>query len=285
MKLLQRRLYALTCWFRMSAPARTGTVLDRVVEARLAAVEKGKKLIPEPVLRMTARKALAPRDFVGALSGPGVNVIAELKKASPSLGVIRDAFDPPQLARTLTAAGAAALSVLTEEEFFQGSLGYLRAARKASPLPALRKDFIIDPWQVWESRVGEADAFLLIVATLTDEQLRALIVLGRELQLPALVEVHTREELFRALEAGAEIIGVNNRNLRTFEVNLETSFALVEDIPERCVAVCESGLRSGEDLRNLRAAGFDAFLIGEHLMKAAEPGRALAGLLGDEGAA
>jgi len=264
----------------MSVLAKTGTILDRIVEARLAAIDKGKKLIPEPVLRMTARKAEKPRDFAAALSANGLNVIAELKKASPSRGVIREAFDPPALAAGLQAAGAAALSVLTEEEFFQGSLGYLRAARKAAPLPVLRKDFLVDPWQVWETRVGEADAFLLIVAILSDVQLRALLDLGRELSLPALVEVHTREELRRALDAGAQMIGVNNRDLRNFSVRLETSLELIEEIPESCIAVSESGIHSREDLQRLRAAGFDAFLIGEHLMKAAQPEAALQSLLG-----
>lgn len=264
----------------MAAPAKTGTILDRIVEARLAAVAKGKKLIPEPVLRMTARKSEKPRDFAASLCAPGPSVIAELKKASPSLGVIREPFEPAKLAAELSGAGAAALSVLTEEEFFRGSLGYLREARKAVSVPVLRKDFIVDPWQVWETRVAEADAFLLIVAVLDDEQLRALIELGKELHLTALVEVHTREELQRALGAGAEVIGVNNRDLKTFDVRLETSFALIDEIPEETVAVCESGIRSHEEIARLHAAGFDAFLIGEHLMRASEPGAALRDLLG-----
>jgi len=266
----------------MSAPAKTGTILDRIVEARLAAIAKGKKLIPEPVLRMTARKSEPPRNFAAALSADRINIIAELKKASPSLGVIRETFDPPALAAGLKAGGAAAFSVLTEEEFFQGSIAHLRAARKAASLPALRKDFLVDPWQIWETRVGEADAFLLIAAILSDAQLRALIDLGRELSLPALVEVHNREEVQRAVAAGARIIGVNNRDLRNFTVRLDTSFELIEEIPDECIAVSESGIHSREDLQRLRQTGFDAFLIGEHLMTAADPGAALQALLGTQ---
>ena len=270
----------LIFWVPMHAPAKTGTILDRIVESRLAAIDKGKRMIPEPVLRMTVRKAEAVRDFAAAISGDGINVIAEMKKASPSLGVIRSDFEPVALAQALSSAGAAALSVLTEEEHFQGSLGYLRAARKAAPIPVLRKDFIVDAWQVWETRAGEADAFLLIVAILGDEQLRALVAQAQELGLHALVEVHTREELQRALDAGAEIIGVNSRDLRTFEVRLETALELVEHIPAECIAVAESGIHSHADVQRLRAAGYDAFLVGERLMKAADPGGALRELLG-----
>lgn len=274
------RALAVTLLIPMSLPAKTGTILDRILEARLAAIEKGKKRVPEPALRALVRKCENPRDFVAALSRPGLNVIAELKKASPSLGVIREGFEPAALAPSLEQAGAAALSVLTEEDFFQGSLGHLRAARKATSIPALRKDFIVDSWQVWETRAGDADAFLLIVTLLRDAQLRALLALGRELRLPALVEVHTREELRRAVDCGAQVIGVNNRDLRTFDVRLETSLELVEEIPQDCIAVSESGIHSTEDLRRLREAGFDAFLVGERLMKAAEPGAALRQLLG-----
>lgn len=266
----------------MSAPAKTGTILDRIVEARLAAIEKGKKRVPEPVLRMTVRKAEKPRDLTAALRAGRINIIAELKKASPSLGMIRTDFDPPALAAQLAASGAAALSVLTEEDFFHGSLGYLRAARRATTVPVLRKDFIIDPWQVWESRAADADAFLLIVAILSESQLKSLIALGTDLGMAALVEVHTREELHRALQAGAHIVGVNNRDLRTFEVRVETSLELIEQIPDDCIAVSESGLSSYADLQRLRAAGYDGFLIGEHLMKAADPVAALKALLGTQ---
>jgi len=264
----------------MSAPTKTGTILDRIVEARLGAIENGKRRVPEAVLRMAVRKAEKPRDFAAAISRDAVNIIAELKKASPSKGVIREQFEPGKLALALADAGAAALSVLTEEEFFQGSLAYLRQAHKAAPVPVLRKDFIVDPWQVWEARAADADAFLLIVAILSDAQLRALIALGEELKMAPLVEVHTREELKRALDAGARILGVNNRDLRTFDVRLDTSLELIEQIPDECIAVCESGIHRREDVQRLRAAGFDAFLVGEHLMQAPDPAAALRELLG-----
>jgi indole-3-glycerol phosphate synthase len=211
---------------------------------------------------------------------PGLNVIAELKPASPSRGVIRDPFDPVELATSLESAGAAALSVLTEGEFFRGSLKNLRDARKSIQLPALRKDFIFDTWQVWETRANDADSFLLIVAALRDAQLVELISLARQIGMEPLVEVHTGGELARAIAAGAKIIGVNNRDLKTLEVRVETSFELIEQIPDDCIAVSESGLGTNEDLQKLRAAGFDAFLIGEQLMLAADPAAALCVLLG-----
>ena len=183
-----------------------------------------------------------------------------MKPASPSRGVIRDPFDAIPLAKSLEAAGAAALSILTEEDFFHGSLKNLREARKNIVLPILRKDFIFDPWQIWESRANDADSFLLIVAALGDLQLRELIALGRELGMEPLIEVHTREELDRALSAAARVIGVNNRDLKTLTVRMETSYELIAEIPEECIAVCESGLRSRHDLSNLRAAGFDTVL-------------------------
>src|SRR5579863_7649265 len=257
----------------------TGTVLDRILEARRAEVDHRKKVLPLTALKYGVKAATPLRDFSAALCKPGLNVIAELKPASPSRGVIRDPFDPVALATSLEAAGAAALSVLTEGEFFGGSLKNLRDARKSVALPVLRKDFIFDPWQVWESRANDADSFLLIVAALYDEQLRDLIALGRELGMEPLVEVHTREELDRALTAGVRIIGVNNRDLKTLNVRTETSYELIEQIPETCIAVAESGLRSHDDLIKLRAAGFDAFLIGEHLMLAPDPGAALRALL------
>ncbi len=264
----------------MAAPTRTGTILDRIVEARRERLVIDQRRVPLAVLKMAVRRAEPPRDFLGALARDGVNVIAELKKASPSRGVLRQQFDPVKLARGFDQAGAAALSVLTEEEHFQGSLEHLRTVHKDVKLPVLRKDFIVDAWQVWEARAAEADSFLLIVAVLGDAALRELIALGRELGMEPLVEVHTEEELSRAIDAGARIVGVNNRDLRTFEVRVETSLALVEKIPEEWIAVSESGLRTREDLARLRAAGFDAFLVGEHLMQAPEPEAALRELLG-----
>lgn len=264
----------------MTVQAKTGTVLDRILEARRAAVEHRKKVLPETALRYGVKAANPLRNFSAALGRDALNVIAELKPASPSRGVLRENFAPAGLARSLEAAGAAALSVLTEEEFFHGSLKNLRDARKSVALPVLRKDFIFDPWQVWETRANDADSFLLIVAALGDSQLRELIALGREFDMEALVEVHNSAELARALDAGAHILGVNNRDLKTLDVRVETSFELIERVPEDCLAVSESGLRTHEDLCKLRDAGFDAFLIGEHLMQSPDPGTALAALLG-----
>jgi indole-3-glycerol phosphate synthase len=263
----------------MAAETKSGTVLDRIIEARRAAIAHRKKAVPETALRFGVKHGKPVRDFAAALTRDSLNVIAELKKASPSAGVIRPDFDPVALAKSFEAAGAAALSVLTEEEFFQGDLKYMRDARAAVGLPVLRKDFIVDPWQVWEARATDADSFLLIVAALDDAMLGGLLALGRELGMEALVEVHTREELTRALAAGARILGVNNRDLRTLETRLEISMELIEAIPDECVAVCESGLRTRADLVRLRAAGFDAFLIGEHLMLQPDPAAALRGLL------
>lgn len=264
----------------MTALTRTGTILDRIVEARRQRLVIDQRRVPLAVLKMAVRRAAPPRDFAGALARDGVNVIAEIKKASPSRGVLRAQFEPVKLAREFEGAGAVALSVLTEEEHFQGSLEHLRKVRKDVKLPVLRKDFIVDAWQVCEARAAEADSFLLIAAVLGDKALRELIALGRELGMEPLVEVHTEEELSRAIDAGARIVGVNNRDLRTFEVRVETSLALVEKIPEECIAVSESGLRTRDDLARLRAAGFDAFLIGEHLMQATDPATALRELLG-----
>jgi len=265
----------------MSAETKSGTVLDRMVEARRSAIDHRKRILPEAVLRIAVKKAERVRDFAGALARNAVNVIAELKKASPSRGVIREAFDPQELASQLERAGACALSVLTEEEFFQGSLKDMRAARAASALPVLRKDFIIDPWQVWEARAANADSFLLIVAILRDSALSELLALGRQLGMEALVEVHTREELSRAVDAGAQLIGVNNRDLRTLDVRLDTSLELIDAMPEACTAVSESGVGSQEEIARLRAAGFDAFLVGEHLMASPDPAAALRALRGE----
>jgi indole-3-glycerol phosphate synthase len=200
----------------------------------------------------------------------------------PSIQVhphVRDPFDAPALAKSLEAAGAAALSILTEGEFFRGSLKNLRDARKGVALPTLRKDFIFDPWQVWETRANDSDSFLLIVAALDVPLLRDLLALGRELGMEPLVEVHTSAELDRALAADARILGVNNRDLKTLAVRMETSFELIEHIPEHCLAVAESGLRTHADLQELRRVGFDAFLVGEHLMLAPDPAAALFELL------
>src|ERR1700745_2308010 len=212
----------------MSAHANTGTVLDRILEARRAEVEHRKRVLPETALKYGVKAATPLRDFSAALSKTGINILAELKPASPPLGVIRDPFDPIALATSFESAGAAALSVLTEAEFFRGSLKNLRDARKSIQLPVLRKDFIFDPWQVWETRANDADSFLLIVAALRQQQLIELIALGTELGMEPLVEVHTAEELGRAIGAGAKIVGVNNRDLKTLNVRTETSHELIE---------------------------------------------------------
>ena len=214
-----------------------------------------------------------------AQDGIGVAVIAELKKASPTKGLIRADFRPSELARDLERAGAAALSVLTDEQFFQGSLDYLREASTGSSLPCLRKDFIVDEIQVVEARANHADAILLIVAALEQKELVALAGIARSQGLDVLCEAHDEPELQRALDAGCDLIGINSRNLRTFEVNLETAFRLAEKIPATCVRVAESGIQSGTDLARLRSAGYEAFLIGESLMRAERPGEALAKLM------
>jgi indole-3-glycerol phosphate synthase len=257
------------------AEIKPGTVLTRIVEKRRAEVARRQRVMPEAVVRIAAGKAAAPRDFAAALARSQLNVIAEIKKASPSAGLLRQEFDPVVLARAFEQAGAAALSVLTEEENFQGALAHLRDARAAVGIPALRKDFIVERWQVWEARAAGADSFLLIAAVLDDASLAELLALGRELGMEPLVEVHTAEELRRALASGARIVGVNNRDLHTLEVRVETSLELAGMIPDDCIAVSESGLRSAEDLRKLRAAGFDGFLIGESFMRQADPGAAL----------
>jgi len=264
----------------MSAQTNTGTVLGRILEARRAEVDHRKRVLPEAALKYGVKAATPLRNFSAALCRDTLNVLAELKPASPSRGVLRDPFDPAALAEALESAGASALSVLTEGEFFRGSLKNLRDARKSIQLPVLRKDFIFDPWQVWETRANDADSFLLIVSVLEDALLRDLIALGREIGMEPLVEVHTADELDRALAAGARIVGVNNRNLRTLTVSVETSFELIGRIPDDCIAVSESGLRTHDDLVKLQAAGFDAFLVGTHLMLSPDPAAALSSLLG-----
>jgi indole-3-glycerol phosphate synthase len=264
----------------MSAHANAGTVLDRILESRRAEVDRRKRVLPETALKYGVKAASPVRDFAAAVSRDALNVIAELKPASPSRGVLREPFDAVALAKSLESAGATALSILTEPEFFRGSLKNMRDARKEIGLPVLRKDFLFDPWQVYEARANDADSFLLIVAVLDALLLAELISLGRQLGMEPLVEVHTQAELDRALRADAQIVGVNNRDLKTLNVRVETSFELIEHIPDKCIAVAESGLRTHEDLDRLRKSGFDAFLIGEHLMLAPDPGTVLSSLLG-----
>jgi indole-3-glycerol phosphate synthase len=252
-------------------------ILEQIVAATRAKVAEAGRVAD---LRDLERRAEGhvPRGFRRALeskSRTGVAVIAELKKASPSKGIIRRKFCPADLARELEMAGAVALSVLTDEEFFQGSLGNLREASGAVKLPCLRKDFIVDDFQLLEARANAADAVLLIVAALSSEELSSLAVGARRRGLDVLCEVHDGEELKRALDAGCDLIGVNTRDLRTFKVDLETAFQLAGNIPTGVVRVAESGIQSAEDVARLRAAGYDAFLVGESLMRAERPGEAL----------
>jgi indole-3-glycerol phosphate synthase len=228
-------------------------------------------------------EAHVPRGFRRALQEKSrgcIAVIAELKKASPSKGLIRAEFDPAALAHELETAGAAALSVLTDAEFFQGSLENLTLASAAVNLPCLRKDFIVDEFQLLEARANCADAVLLIVAALTQAELLALARSARDRGLDALCEVHDEEELRRALDAGCELVGVNSRDLRTFQVDLHTAVRLAEKFPSNVVRVAESGIRSGADIARLREVGYDAFLVGESLMRAERPRDALRALIG-----
>ena len=256
-------------------------ILERIVAAARARVSRAKRAADLRDLEQRAERH-APRGFRRALeskSRDGVAVIAELKKASPSKGLIRAGFDPAELARELAEAGATALSVLTDEEFFQGSLGNLREASSAVAIPCLRKDFIIDEFQLLEARANCADAVLLIVAALSAKELSSLADGARGLGLDVLCEVHDEEELQRARDAGCDLIGVNTRDLRTFKVDLETAFALASKFSSDVVRVAESGIHSGDDVARLRAAGYDAFLVGESLMRAERPGEALRELI------
>jgi indole-3-glycerol phosphate synthase len=256
-------------------------VLGTIIAARRRRIEELRGMTPLENLRQAAGERSERRDFAAAVSGEVLSVIAELKQASPSRGLLRSEYRPPEIAESYQQAGASALSVLTEEQFFRGSLKDLAAARKAVCLPVLRKDFIIDEYQVYESVAAGADAILLIVAALEDKELTHFIELTQQLSIAALVEVHTAEELERAANAGARIIGINNRNLNTLEVSLETSFRLREKMPSSCLSVSESGIKRGADLEKLAGAGFNAVLIGEHLMLADDPGKELSRLLKD----
>lgn len=260
-------------------------ILERILSAKSAEVREAKARKPLSVLESAARSAPEPRDFVGALrrriadGKPGV--IAEIKKASPSKGVMRSEFDPAAIARDYAAHGAACLSVLTDHEFFQGSIGDMIAARAACSLPVLRKDFVIDPYQVFESRAAGADCILLIVAALQDATLRQLETHALGLGLAVLAEVHDAQELERALELRTPLVGINNRNLHTFETRLETTLELLERIPSDRLPITESGILARTDVARLRQRGVNAFLVGEAFMRAAAPGAALAELFAD----
>jgi len=256
------------------------TVLDRIVAATRVRVAKSRRTADVRELERRAEKHV-PRGFRGALQRSSrIAVIAELKKASPSKGLIRASFDATELARELESAGAACLSVLTDEEFFQGSLENLRKASASVAIPCLRKDFIVDEFQLIEARANSADAVLLIVAALTDDELIRLAQGARSRGLDLLCEVHDRDELRRALDAGCDLIGVNTRDLRTFRVDLKSALDLAPEFPAGVVRVAESGIHSWEDVAQLRAAGYDAFLVGESLMRAERPGEALRELMG-----
>lgn len=236
---------------------------------------------PLAEVRAAALDGAAPRDFGGALGREGISLIAEVKKASPSKGVIRQDFDAAAIARTYAGAGARALSVLTDEAYFQGRDTYLQIARQVSGLPVLRKDFIVDPYQIYESRLIGADAILLIAALMDGEQLDDFHGLGRELDMAVLVEVHDELEMARAVMAGAQIIGINNRDLRSFQTRLETTFALLPAVPDGAISVSESGIGCRQDVERLAAAGVDAMLVGESLMREADVGAKVRELLGD----
>jgi indole-3-glycerol phosphate synthase len=264
------------------------TRLDTILASTRATVASAKQRVPVAELE---KRALAhrPRGWAAALgrqAAAGTAVIAEIKRASPSKGLIRADFDVENLARSYFSGGAATLSVLTDEPFFQGSLRNLELASSATPLACLRKDFMVDDYQIVEALAHRGDAILLIAAALTNAEMKQFARTAHGLALDVLVEVHTREELDRVLDAlgetGADAIGVNNRNLKTFAVSLETSLALVDQIPSTVVRVAESGIATREDLARLQAAGFDAFLIGESFMRQPDPGAALATLVAAE---
>ena len=257
--------------------------LSTIVNQKRQRVETAKSFVSPEVIKLMAQKARAVvphHALVSALSDEErINIIAEFKRKSPSRGEISSGADPASMARAYETAGAAAVSVLTEEDYFDGSLDDLRAVRQAISLPVLRKDFIFEEYQVYESAAAGADALLLIVAALDDETLTRLrLITEDELGMDALIEVHTREEMDRAVKSGAKIIGVNNRNLSTFEVSLETSVQLIEVAPPDVILISESGL-GPDEARNLRAAGYKAFLVGETLMRADDPTVCLRGFL------
>jgi indole-3-glycerol phosphate synthase len=267
--------------FRIIAVAPMPATLESIVAATRQRLFQRRHSVDLRTLERAAERHV-PRGFRRQLqraSVGGIAVIAELKKASPSKGLIRTDFQPALLAHELEQAGAAALSVLTDGQFFQGALEYLREASAATSIPCLRKDFIVDEFQVVEARANSADAILLIVAALSQKELVALAESARSHNLDALCEAHDDHELQRALDAGCDLIGINSRNLRTFEVTLETAIDLAPKIPAGCLKVAESGIHNGADLARLKAAGYDAFLIGESLMKQASPGEALAKLM------
>ena len=255
------------------------TILDRILEIKRGEIAAARARAPQAMLEKRVREAPAVRDFVQALrakiAAGRPAVIAEIKRASPSKGLLRADFDPAVIAKSYEAAGAACMSVLTDVQFFQGAPEHLGAARSACALPALRKDFIVEPYQVFESRTLGADCILLIAACLSADQMRQLEALATGLGMAVLVEVHDAAELDTALLLKTPLIGINNRNLRTFETRLETTLDLLALIPSGRMVVTESGIATGADVERLRAKGVHAFLVGETFMRATDPGSAL----------
>ena len=262
----------------------TPDILKKIVARKREEIAARAAQRPLEALREQAAAADAPRGFVAALrrriDAGGAGVIAEIKKASPSKGVLREDFDPAAIAASYARHGAACLSVLTDRDFFQGSEAYLQQARAACALPVIRKDFIVDPYQVVEARAIGADCILLIVACLEDERMAELNGLAQSLGMDVLVEVHDADELQRALALPGALLGINNRNLRTFEVSLDTTLELLPAIPEGRMVVTESGIHTPEDVARMRAHGVHAFLVGEAFMRAPDPGERLAELFG-----
>ncbi len=257
-------------------------ILDKIVAVKREEVAAALKRKSLDLVRADAESRVLTRDFVGALRAKlaqgQASVIAEIKKASPSKGVLREDFIPADIAQTYAENGAACLSVLTDVQFFQGAVDYLKQARASCQLPVLRKDFIVDAYQVYESRVMGADAILLIAAILDDAQMKDFEAIARSLDMAVLVEVHDEVELARALKLKTPLIGVNNRNLKTFEVSLDTTLSLMQQVPADRLLVTESGIRNREDVLRMGAAGVNAFLVGETFMRAPDPGAALAEL-------
>ena len=256
-----------------------GTILEKIMHVKVHELIGAMKKFPALSMENAIGNAPEVRSFRKSLIRRSPAVIAEIKKASPSAGIIRKDFDPVVVAREYEKSGAAALSVLTEVQHFQGGLEVLARLRWDSKLPLLRKDFIIDPYQVLEARHTGADAVLLIAALLNVDELKRLRIESETLGMDVLVEVHNEAELRKALDAGATLIGVNNRDLRTFEVSLEVSIGLAPMLPKEALAVAESGIRTADDIKRLFDAGYRAFLVGESLMRASSPGEALSKLL------
>jgi len=257
-------------------------ILDKIVAVKREEVAAAIQRKSLAAMRFDAESRVLTRDFVGAMRGKIASghaaVIAEIKKASPSKGVLRADFIPADMAQSYAEYGAACLSVLTDVQFFQGSVDYLKQARASCQLPVLRKDFMVDAYQIYESRAMGADAILLIAACLDDVQMQDFEQIARSLDMAVLVEVHDGAELARALKLKTPLIGVNNRNLKTFEVSLDTTLGLLRDIPADRLLVCESGIHTRDDVLRMGAAGVNAFLVGEAFMRADEPGEALAAL-------